>query len=167
MPAALSILQRIESQFLREDALPEFRPGDTVRVEVRIREGEKERLQGFEGVVIARSRNGARTTFTVRKVSYGVGVERIFPMHSPNVQSVKVLSRGKVRQSRLFYLRALSGKAARIKERAYDQSKAEEKKSAKKRRGAHRKAEARAQVPAVVTKPRKKRTKKSKTKAAE
>ncbi len=100
-----------------ESEHPEFRPGDTVRVHVRIREGDKERIQAFEGVVIKRKRAASATTFTVRKMSYGVGVERIFPLHSPMIAKIEVKSRGKVRRSRLFYLRELTGKAARISER--------------------------------------------------
>ena len=101
---------------LRSDH-PEFRPGDTVRVHVRIPEGDKERIQVFEGVVIARRRAGVSSTFTVRKISYGVGVERIFPVHSPMISKLEVKSRGLVRRSRLFYLRERRGKAARIKDR--------------------------------------------------
>ena len=97
--------------------LPEFRAGDTVRVQVRIVEGTRERVQAFEGVVIAISGSGARRTFTVRKVSYGVGVERIFPMHSPKLDAIEVVRRGLVRRAKLFYLRQLRGRAARIKER--------------------------------------------------
>jgi large subunit ribosomal protein L19 len=116
------LIQKIERMQARKNVLPDFRPGDTVRVQVKIREGEKERLQAFEGVVTARAKSasGSRASFTVRKVSYGVGVERIFPEGSPNVASVEILSHGRVRQARLYYLRELSGKAARIKERAYD-----------------------------------------------
>jgi len=99
------------------DDIPEFRPGDTVRVAVRVREGEKERLQAFEGVCIARRGSGAGEMFTVRKVSAGVGVERIFPLQSPGVAEVKVVRRGRVRRAKLYYLRKLSGKAARIRER--------------------------------------------------
>jgi large subunit ribosomal protein L19 len=122
------LIQKIERMQARKKGLPDFRPGDTVRVQVKIREGEKERLQAFEGVVTARAKSasGSRASFTVRKVSYGVGVERIFPEGSPNVSSVEILSRGKVRQARLYYLRELSGKAARIKERAYDPKRAAE-----------------------------------------
>jgi large subunit ribosomal protein L19 len=122
------LIQKIERLQARKNVLPDFRAGDTVRVQVKIREGEKERLQAFEGVVTARAKpaSGSRASFTVRKVSYGVGVERIFPEGSPNVSSVEILSRGKVRQARLYYLRELSGKAARIKERAYDPKRAEE-----------------------------------------
>ncbi len=96
---------------------PDFRSGDTVRVHVRIKEGDKERIQVFEGVVIRRRGGGNSATFTVRKISYGVGVERIFPLDSPMVAKIEVKARGKVRRSRLFYLRELTGKAARIKER--------------------------------------------------
>lgn len=115
--SAQRILDSIEKSNRRQGALPEFRPGDSVKVWAKIREGEKTRLQAFEGVCIRRSRKGARSTFTVRKISYGVGVERIFPDNSPNIDRIEVLARGKVNQSRLFYLRELQGKAARIKER--------------------------------------------------
>ena len=97
--------------------LPDFRPGDTVKVMVRVREGEKERLQAFEGVCIGRRGAGIQETFMVRKVSAGVGVERIFPVHSPNVSSIEVLRRGKVRRAKLYFLRNLTGKATRIKEK--------------------------------------------------
>ncbi len=97
--------------------LPEFRAGDTVRVQVRIIEGNRERIQAFEGIVIAISGSGGRRTFTVRKVSYGVGVERIFPLHSPKLDAIEVVRRGQVRRAKLFYLRQLRGKAARIKEK--------------------------------------------------
>lgn len=100
-----------------KDEVPEFRPGDTVRVSVRVREGDKERLQAFEGVVLRRKGGGVNETFTVRKVSNGVGVERIFPLHSPVVASVDVVREGRVRRAKLYYLRNLSGKAARIRER--------------------------------------------------
>jgi large subunit ribosomal protein L19 len=111
------ILDSIEKSQRRQAALPEFRPGDSIKVWAKIREGEKTRLQAFEGVCIRRVSKGARSTFTVRKISYGVGVERIFPDNSPNIDKIEVLSRGRVNQSRLYYLRDLSGKAARIKER--------------------------------------------------
>ncbi|MCL2625204.1 MAG: 50S ribosomal protein L19 [Cystobacterineae bacterium] len=111
----LNAIEFIDSRQLRKDVNPlAFKPGDTVRVLWRIREGEKERTQAFEGVVICKTRGSLAATFTVRKVSYGVGVERIFPLHSPRYESIQVLSRGAVRRSRLFYLRKLSGKAARI-----------------------------------------------------
>jgi large subunit ribosomal protein L19 len=120
MSSPSPIIQKIESQFLRKESLPEFRPGDTLKVWVRIREGEKTRLQAFEGVVTRRSRGGNRENFTVRKISYGVGVERVFPVNSPNIDRIEVVARGKVHQARLYYLRDLSGKAARIKERSSD-----------------------------------------------
>jgi len=108
-----SVIQKIEDRALRKD-LPEFRVGDTVRLQVRVVEGEKERIQPFEGLVIKISRGGNRANFTVRKISYGIGVERIFPFHSPRIEKIQVLSRGKVRRAKLYYLRELSGKAARI-----------------------------------------------------
>jgi large subunit ribosomal protein L19 len=115
--SAHRILESIEKSQRRQASLPEFRPGDSVKVWAKIREGEKTRLQAFEGVCIRRVSKGSRSTFTVRKISYGVGVERIFPDNSPNIDKVEVISRGRVHQSRLYYLRDLSGKAARIKER--------------------------------------------------
>jgi large subunit ribosomal protein L19 len=122
MSNVVPLLQKIEKKQLRthsgKAAHPEFRVGDTVRVGVLIKEGEKEREQAFEGVVIARTHNGSRASFTVRKVSYGVGVERVFPLHSPRVAKIEVVARGRVRRGRLFYLRDLAGKAARIKERS-------------------------------------------------
>jgi large subunit ribosomal protein L19 len=111
------ILEAIEKSQRRQASLPEFRPGDSIKVWAKIREGEKTRLQAFEGVCIRRVSKGARSTFTVRKISYGVGVERIFPDNSPNIDKVEIVSRGRVHQARLYYLRDLSGKAARIKER--------------------------------------------------
>lgn len=96
--------------------LPKFDIGDTVRVDVKIREGERERIQSFEGTVIAKKCSGVAETFTVRRVSYGVGVERVFPIHSPNVADVKVIRRGRVRRSKLYYLRGRVGKAAKVKE---------------------------------------------------
>ena len=112
-----AILESINKSQIRVVSLPEFRPGDSIKVWAKIREGEKTRLQAFEGVCIARSGKGSRSTFTVRKISYGVGVERIFPDNSPNIDKIEVVARGRVHQSRLYYLRDLSGKAARIKER--------------------------------------------------
>jgi large subunit ribosomal protein L19 len=105
-----------EKEFLRDD-VPEFRPGDTVRVNVRVREGDKERIQAFEGVCIARKNGGVNETFTVRKLASGVGVERIFPLHSPMIASIDVVRRGQVRRAKLYYLRDRKGKSARIKER--------------------------------------------------
>jgi large subunit ribosomal protein L19 len=111
----MDILQEATRSQIRED-LPEFAPGDTLRVNVRVREGDKERLQAFEGVCIARKGGGVSETFTVRKVSSGVGVERIFPIHSPSIDSVTVVRRGRVRRAKLYYLRNRRGKSARIKE---------------------------------------------------
>ncbi|MGL4589415.1 MAG: 50S ribosomal protein L19 [Mycoplasmatales bacterium] len=109
------LIDKLTKSQLKPD-LPAFRPGDTVIVDVRITEGEKSRIQKYEGVVIARRGTGVSETFTVRKISNSVGVERIFPIHSPNVEAINVIRRGKVRRAKLFYLRKLSGKAARIKE---------------------------------------------------
>lgn len=109
-------LDNIEQTQVR-DNIPSFKPGDTVRVHVRIKEANKERLQAFEGVCIARKHGGARETFTVRKVSFGVGVERIFPLHATVIDHIDVVRRGRVRRAKLYYLRELRGKAARIKER--------------------------------------------------
>ena len=104
-----------QKEYLRE--VPPFRPGDTLRVSVRVREGDKERVQAFEGVCIARRGSGVSETFTVRKISNGVGVERIFPVHSPMLSSITVVRRGRVRRAKLYYLRHASGKATRIRER--------------------------------------------------
>lgn len=112
----MDIVKQIENEQVRE-GLPSFDPGDTLRVNVRIREGEKERIQAFEGICIARQGGGASETFTVRKVTAGIGVERVFPLHSPMLESIKVVRRGRVRRAKLYYLRARKGKAARIRER--------------------------------------------------
>lgn len=112
----MSLIDTVDATQIRDD-IPEFRPGDTVAVEVKVREGDKQRLQRYEGVVIARKGSGINETFTVRKLSYGIGVERIFPVHSPNIDSIKRLREGKVRRAKLYYLRELKGKAARIQER--------------------------------------------------
>jgi large subunit ribosomal protein L19 len=109
----------VEQSYLRSD-IPEFRPGDTVKVHVRVVEGSRERVQVFQGVVIRRQNGGLRETFTVRKISFGVGVERTFPVHSPSIAKLEVVSRGKVRRAKLYYLRELRGKKARIKERRLD-----------------------------------------------
>lgn len=109
-------IKQIEREMMRLDH-PDFAPGDTVRVHVKIREGEKERIQAFQGVVISKNKGTTDATFTVRKMSYGVGVERIFPLHSPAIDSIDVVSRGRVRRAKVYYLRKLKGKAARIKER--------------------------------------------------
>ncbi len=112
----MDVIQQVEKEQLRSD-VPDVRPGDTVRVMVRVTEGARERIQPFEGVCIARKGGGLRETFTVRKVSGGVGVERIFPLHSPSIAEMKILRRGKVRRAKLYYLRQLKGKKARIKEK--------------------------------------------------
>lgn len=112
----MDIVKEIENEQLK-DGLPEFDAGDTVRVNVRVREGEKERTQAFEGVCIAKKGGGAAETFTVRKVSAGIGVERVFPLHSPMLESIMVVRRGRVRRAKLYYLRARKGKAARIREK--------------------------------------------------
>ena len=108
-------LQAVESAHVRDD-VPEFRAGDNVKVHVRVVEGGRERIQVFEGIVIARNGEGTRATFTVRKVSFGVGVERVFPVHAPIIQKIEVVRRGDVRRSKLYYLRDRAGKSARIKE---------------------------------------------------
>jgi large subunit ribosomal protein L19 len=116
MSGTVKKLYDIEQEQLRASPLPQFKAGDTVRVHYKIREGGKERVQVFEGVVIKRHRGGLRSTFTVRKVSYGMGVERVFPVHSPRIDRLEVKNRGRVRQARLYYLRSRRGKAARIRE---------------------------------------------------
>jgi large subunit ribosomal protein L19 len=108
-----SAIEHVESKFLRKDVAV-FRTGDSVRVHWKVKEGEKERVQAFEGVVIRKKKGNNRSSFTVRKVSFGVGVERIFPLHSPRYERIEVLSRGSVNRNRLFYLRALKGKASRV-----------------------------------------------------
>ena len=112
----MNIIQALEQEQLRSD-IPDFAPGDTVRVHVKVVEGTRERIQAFEGVVIARSGTGVRETFTVRRISYGVGVERTFPVHSPRLDRIQLMRRGIVRRAKLYYLRNLTGKAARIRER--------------------------------------------------
>ena len=109
-------IQELEQAQLKND-LPEFRPGDTVRVQVRVKEGDRERLQAFEGVVIAKRNRGLNSSFTVRKISYGEGVERVFQTHSPLVASIEVRRRGDVRRAKLYYLRSRTGKSARIKQK--------------------------------------------------
>jgi large subunit ribosomal protein L19 len=110
----MNSMEYIEKEQMRID-LPNFNVGDTVRVHFKIVEGEKERIQVFEGVVIRKRKGGVGATFTVRKVSYGIGVERIFPLHSPRIEKIEIVNRGRVRRARLYYLRKLRGKAARIK----------------------------------------------------
>ena len=116
MSDVVPTIASIEAKQVRKNALPDFRVGDTVRVHVLIKEGEKERAQVFEGVVIKRHHTGVREAFVVRKVSYGVGVERIFPINSPRIEKLEIVARGRVRRARLYYLRQLAGKAARIRE---------------------------------------------------
>jgi len=113
----MSPIDRIEAEQLRK-GVPAFNPGDTVRVHVRVVEGDKERIQVFEGTVLGRSGGGNRETFTVRKTSYGVGVERMFPLHSPRIDRIEVVARGAVRRAKLYYLRERSGRAARVTEEA-------------------------------------------------
>ena len=110
------LLQELEKEHLRDD-LPDFQPGDTIRVDYRVREGQKERIQAFEGVCLARRGGGMAATFMVRKISGGVGVERVFPLNSPSISAIKVIRRGRVRRAKLYYLRGLKGKAARIPEK--------------------------------------------------
>jgi large subunit ribosomal protein L19 len=112
----MDIVHEVAKAQLRTD-LPEFGPGDTIRVNVRVREGDKERIQAFEGVCIGRRGAGIAESFTVRKVSSGVGVERIFPVHSPSIDSIELVRRGRVRRAKLYYLRQLRGKASRIREK--------------------------------------------------
>jgi large subunit ribosomal protein L19 len=112
----MDVIEAIEREQMRLD-IPDFRSGDTVKVHAKIKEGDKERIQVFQGVVIRKRKGKMGATFTVRKVSYGIGVERIFPVHSPNIDKVEIVSRGMVRRSRLYYMRKLKGKAARIKEK--------------------------------------------------
>ena len=116
----MQTLDFVDAAQLRDD-IPSFRPGDTVRVNVRVVEGNRTRTQAFQGVVIGRSGAGIRETFRVRKISFGVGVERVFPVHSPSIESIDVVSRGIVRRAKLYYLRDRRGKAAKIKERRDDQ----------------------------------------------
>jgi large subunit ribosomal protein L19 len=110
----MNVIDQLEKEHMRTD-IPQFRPGDTVKVHVKIREGEKDRIQVFQGIVISKKKGGIRSSFTVRKISYGIGVERIFPLHSPSINMIQVMQRGRVRRSRLYYLRQLKGKAARVK----------------------------------------------------
>lgn len=118
----MNLLQTLEQEQVKKltegRGVPEFGPGDTVRVSVKVVEGERERVQAFEGVCIARKNSGVNSNFTLRKISYGEGVERIFPLYSPRITAIEVVRRGKVRRAKLYYLRGLTGKAARITERA-------------------------------------------------
>ncbi len=110
------LLQELEKEHLRDD-LPDFQPGDTIRVDYRVREGQKERIQAFEGVCLGRRGGGMNETFMVRKISGGIGVERVFPLHSPSIAGITIVRRGRVRRAKLYYLRGLKGKAARIPEK--------------------------------------------------
>ena len=112
----MNVIENLEREQMRMD-IPDFKPGDTVKVHARIKEGEKERIQVFQGLVIRKRKGNTGATFTVRKISYGIGVEKIFPLHSPNIDKIELVSRGKVRRGRLYYIRQLRGKAARIKEK--------------------------------------------------
>lgn len=114
----MDIISQIEAEQMKKD-VPQFTPGDTVRVHVKVVEGTRERTQVFEGVIIKRQGGGLRETFTVRRISYGIGVERTFPLHSPKIERLEVTRRGVVRRAKLYYLRKLTGKAARIKEKRY------------------------------------------------
>jgi len=114
----MQTIEQLEKEMMRLD-MPNFVSGDTIKVYVRIKEGEKERVQVFQGVVISKRRGKTMTTFTVRKVSYGIGVERVFQLHSPIIDKIEIVSRGRVRRAKIYYLRDLRGKAARIKERRY------------------------------------------------
>lgn len=111
----MDLIKEVEKQYLKED-IPRFGPGDTVRVHVKVVEGARERTQIFEGVVLRRQGSGLKETFTVRRVTYGIGVERIFPVHSPSISRIEVVKRGRVRRARLYYLRKRTGRAARIRE---------------------------------------------------
>ena len=112
----VDVIEVLEKEQMRTD-VPDFEPGDTVKVHARIKEGDKERIQVFQGVVLRKRKGNTGATFTVRKVSYGIGVERVFPLHSSNIEKIEVVSKGRVRRSRLYYLRGLKGKAAKIKEK--------------------------------------------------
>lgn len=112
----MQVIEQLEREQMRMD-LPDFLPGDTVRVHVKIIEGDKQRIQVFQGVVISKRKGGINASFTVRKVSYGVGVERVFPYHSPIIDKVEIVTRGRVRRAKIYYLRKLRGKAARIREK--------------------------------------------------
>lgn len=114
----MDAIETLEKEQMRFD-MPDFRSGDTIKVHVKIKEGDKERVQIFQGVVIRKRKGNIRATFTVRKVAYGIGVERIFPFHSPSIDKIDIIKRGRVRRGRLYYLRKLRGKAARIKEKRF------------------------------------------------
>jgi large subunit ribosomal protein L19 len=115
MPSLDELVRFVQSKYLRND-LPDFKPGDTVRVYVKVKEGDRERIQPFEGIVIRKRGGGTDATFTVRRESYGIGIERTFPLHAPVIEKIEVVKRGKVRRARLYYLRELRGKSAKVKE---------------------------------------------------
>ena len=115
----MEVIKQLEREQMRMD-MPAFSPGDTVRVHVKIKEGDKQRIQVFQGVVISKRKGGISASFTVRKVSYGVGVERVFPMHSPIIDRVELVTHGRVRRAKIYYLRKLRGKAARIREKRFN-----------------------------------------------
>ncbi len=112
----MDLIKEVEKQVMRDD-IPQFTPGDSVKVHVKVVEGGRERTQAFEGVVIRRQGSGARETFTVRRVTFGIGVERVFPVHSPSISKIEIVKKGRVRRAKLYYLRKRTGKAARIRER--------------------------------------------------
>ncbi len=114
-----NIIEQLDSEQIKSD-IPDFAPGDTIRVQVKVKEGSRERLQAFEGVVIARKNRGVNSSFTVRKISHGEGVERVFPLHSPRIAEIEVVKRGAVRRAKLYYLRGRRGKSARIREKRDD-----------------------------------------------
>jgi len=115
----MNLIESVESEYMKSEYIPDFSPGDSVRVNIKVVEGNKERIQAFEGTVIRRHHGGLNETFTVRKLSYGVGTERTFPLHSPNIESIEVLRRGAVRRAKLYYLRQPTGKPARIKDKRF------------------------------------------------
>ena len=133
----MNIIQQLEQEQIAklDKTIPDFEPGDTVIVNVKVKEGERSRVQAYEGVVIARSGGGINESFTVRKISYGEGVERVFPIYSPNIDSIKVVRRGKVRRAKLYYLRDRRGKSARIAERIDTVAKAKNLTKAKQKSG--------------------------------
>ncbi len=114
----MDTIEMLEKEQMRVD-IPDFKPGDTIKVHAKIKEGDKERIQIFQGAVIRKRKGRTGATFTVRKISYGIGVERIFPLHSPTIDKIEIISRGKVRRGRIYYMRKLKGKAARIKEKRF------------------------------------------------
>lgn len=133
-------IAQLEKSYMRDD-FPQFNSGDTLKVHVKIKEGDKERVQIFQGIVIGSRGSGTNATFTVRKMSNGIGVERVFPAHSPNIEKVELIRSGKVRRAKLYYLRDLTGKSARIREKIIDTPKVVEKKAAKAKADAKVKAE--------------------------